>query len=73
QVPLAYLTAATHGLEEDSVRLRKLLEAQGLPIPEVRLDAALLQPPTPIVKGDNWPLLEVSQGPLHGMAGDMGG
>lgn len=36
QISLAYLTAATHGLEEDAARLRELLEAQGMPIPEVR-------------------------------------
>lgn len=35
QISLAYLTAATHGLEEDAGRLRELLEAQGIPIPEV--------------------------------------
>ena len=35
QISLAYLTAATHGLEEDAGRLRELLEAQGMPIPEV--------------------------------------
>eukprot|EP00752_Nemacystus_decipiens_P007324 g6553.t1 len=65
QISLAYLTAATHGLEEDAGRLRELLEAQGMPIPETRPDAALLQPPTPIVRTDNWPLLAVSRGPMQ--------
>ncbi|CAM9484536.1 unnamed protein product, partial [Ectocarpus sp. 13 AM-2016] len=66
QISLAYLTAATHGLEEDAARLRELLEAQGMPIPQTRPDAALLQPPTPIVRTDNWPLLAVSRGPMQG-------
>lgn len=35
QISLAYLAAATHGLEKDAARLRELLEAQGMPIPEV--------------------------------------
>ena len=31
---------------------------------QTRPDAALLQPPTPIVRTDNWPLLAVSRGPM---------
>lgn len=45
QISLAYLTAATHGLEEDAARLRELLEAQGMPIPEVRGAPRSLSPP----------------------------
>ncbi len=32
---------------------------------QTRPDAALLQPPTPIVRTDNWPLLAVSRGPMQ--------
>lgn len=38
QISLAYLTATTHGLQEDASRLRELLEAQGMPVPEVKAE-----------------------------------
>lgn len=66
QLPLAYLTAATHGLEEDAARLRALLEAKELPVPETLQDATLFLPPTPIMRGDNWPLLVVAKSPMDG-------
>jgi coatomer protein complex subunit alpha (xenin) len=62
QVPLAYVTAATHGLEEEAGRLKEALEAAGLPVPAVKADATLMLPPVPIMKGENWPLLAVSTG-----------
>ncbi|CAN0426906.1 unnamed protein product, partial [Hapterophycus canaliculatus] len=40
QISLAYLTAATHGLGEDAARLKELLEAQGMPIPQVGLPSS---------------------------------
>ncbi len=55
---LAYITAATHGLEEEANRLRKTLEYAKLPIPDLPSNAVLLIPPTPIIRADNWPLLE---------------
>ena len=59
------MTAATHGLEEDSVRL-----AESLPngTPPVDSDAQLLLPPAPILKEDNWPLLTVSKGFFENLA-----
>ncbi len=58
---LAYLTAETHGLEEEAAAL-----AEGFPedaaLPKVVPDATLLQPPVPIAQQEsNWPLLHVSK------------
>jgi coatomer subunit alpha len=65
QVSLAYLTAATHGLVEHAERLHALLTANSIPIPRVNTHTAtLLQPPTPIMRGENWPLLAVSKSTL---------
>mmetsp|Transcript_38434 Transcript_38434/g.85815 ORF Transcript_38434/g.85815 Transcript_38434/m.85815 type:complete len:1259 (-) Transcript_38434:290-4066(-) len=51
QVYLAYLTAVTHGLTEDAERLKPLVEATGLEMPdESPASARLLQPPTPIIR-----------------------
>eukprot|EP00602_Paraphysomonas_sp_CaronLab_P003921 CAMPEP_0185017118 /NCGR_PEP_ID=MMETSP1103-20130426/76_1 /TAXON_ID=36769 /ORGANISM="Paraphysomonas bandaiensis, Strain Caron Lab Isolate" /LENGTH=1209 /DNA_ID=CAMNT_0027546379 /DNA_START=137 /DNA_END=3767 /DNA_ORIENTATION=- len=71
QLSLAYLCAATHGLDEDAARLRSLLEAGEMPVPPVPEGAALLQPPTPILRGENWPLLAVAKSALGDM--DQGG
>ncbi len=59
QLPLAYLAAKTHGLWETADRLAELLEASQTPLPTVNPDATLLQPPTPILRCENWPLLAV--------------
>ena len=61
QLALAYLTAATHGLNEESERLAALLQSTGVQLPPVTSNAALLQPPTPIFRGENWPLLAVGK------------
>jgi coatomer protein complex subunit alpha (xenin) len=61
QLTLAYIAAVTHSLPEHKERLAELLEGAGLAIPEVAAGAPLLQPPTPIIRGDNWPLLAVSK------------
>ena len=68
QLSLAYLTAATHGLEEDAARLRQAIEDAEIPVPDLSSyaeKATLLLPPTPITREDNWPLLEVSRGVIH--------
>ncbi len=62
---LAYITAATHGLEEETNRLRKTLEYAELPIPDVPSNAVLLMPPTPIFRADNWPLLATRKSVLE--------
>jgi coatomer protein complex subunit alpha (xenin) len=44
-------------------------QANKTPIPEVFPHAALLQPPTPIFKGENWPLLAVGKSLLSDLGG----
>jgi len=62
QLALAYITAKTHGLEDDAERIAQLLSASNLPIPAVDTSkASLLQPPTPIIRSENWPLLAMAQ------------
>jgi coatomer protein complex subunit alpha (xenin) len=70
QLSLAYLTAATHGLNEDAERILQLLEAQNIPLPPIDSNANLLQPPTPIFRGENWPLLAVGKSALSDLNRD---
>ncbi|KAJ1346487.1 hypothetical protein KIN20_001277 [Parelaphostrongylus tenuis] len=66
QTSLAYLTAATHGYEEEANLLRSELESKGQPIPPVDSNAKLLVPPPPIFRlEENWPLLSTSRGPFE--------
>lgn len=63
QISLAYLTAATHGLQEEATELAQLLEEAGQQLPPIDRDAQLLQPPPPIQQSEeNWPQLTVSKG-----------
>jgi coatomer protein complex subunit alpha (xenin) len=68
QISLAYVTAATHGLEEDAERLKSLIEGQDLPVPKLpsQEEATLLLPPTPITRCENWPLLALSKSAIEG-------
>jgi len=61
QTKLAYLTAASHGLEELT---NELVELLGDDVPDVQsyLNGSLLQVPTPILKEQNWPLLDIRDG-----------
>jgi len=68
QLSLAYLTAASHGLTEDAERLQAFIEAAGSPLPAVIKKAGLLPPPTPIFRGENWPLLQVGKSALSDVA-----
>lgn len=61
QLALAYLTAKTHGLCEHAERIQALLEATNMPIPTPNERPTLLQPPTPICRGENWPLLAMGK------------
>lgn len=65
QLLLAYLAAKTHGLDEAD-RLSDLLIHSGLQVPEVSKSASLLQPPTPILRAENWPLLNISKSSAYG-------
>jgi|AntAceMinimDraft_5_1070358.scaffolds.fasta_scaffold17953_2 coatomer protein complex subunit alpha (xenin) len=72
--PLAYLTAKTHGLEEDAARLEESLTESGVAVPAVDGHGELFTPPTPILRDDNWPLLTVSKGFFEGvLSGEVGG
>eukprot|EP00850_Spirogloea_muscicola_P013255 SM000089S23811 [mRNA] locus=s89:157950:162915:- [translate_table: standard] len=71
-VPLAYVTAAVHGLSEAAERLAAELGDNLPPLPE-KEEARLLQPPTPILRENNWPLLLVSKGFFDGAFADGGG
>ncbi|KAK5969632.1 Coatomer alpha subunit, partial [Trichostrongylus colubriformis] len=66
QTSLAYLTAATHGHEEEAQLLRAELESKGQTIPPIDPNAKLLVPPPPICKlEENWPLLATARGPFE--------
>ena len=59
---LAYLTAATHCLEEEAESLKSQFE-ENETLPEVDPEATLLRPPVPITQQEsNWPLLTRSKG-----------
>lgn len=70
QGALAFVTAATHGLDEDAARIEEALAPEL--VSELRAglqpDARLLLPPHPILKEDNWPLLTVSKGFFESLA-----
>ena len=62
QLSLAYLTAATHKLEEHAETLG---EGQTEELPKVSEHATLLQPLVPVNKNnENWPMLNQSRGLL---------
>ncbi|XP_064607662.1 coatomer subunit alpha-like [Liolophura sinensis] len=72
QKSLAYLTAATHGLEEEAEQLKEGFE-EGEPIPDLYPNAQLLQPPVPIMQQEsNWPLLTVTKGFFEGAMTNKG-
>jgi coatomer protein complex subunit alpha (xenin) len=65
-LPLAYVTAATHGLTEDAERLATELGEGNVPIlPEGRT-SSLLVPPPPVMCAGDWPLLRVMRGIFEG-------
>jgi coatomer protein complex subunit alpha (xenin) len=69
QKSLAYLTARTHGLDEEADRISESAfpEDSGLEPPQVNPNAHLLRPPVPISQQEsNWPLLSVSKGFFEG-------
>ncbi|XP_064643414.1 coatomer subunit alpha-like isoform X3 [Lineus longissimus] len=67
QKALAYLTAATHGLDDEAEELKNQFDSQKENLPEVFPGATLLQPPPPINQQEsNWPLLTVTKGFFEG-------
>jgi coatomer protein complex subunit alpha (xenin) len=66
QDSLAYLTAATHGLTDETTALQESLSHLEK-LPEVHPHATLMLPPEPVIQiEDNWPLLTVSKGFFEG-------
>lgn len=66
QKSLAYLTAATHGLEDEAQSFKESF-ADGERVPDLYPNALLLKPPVPITQQEsNWPLLTVSKGFFEG-------
>ncbi|KAK0050417.1 coatomer subunit alpha [Biomphalaria pfeifferi] len=66
QKSLAYLTAATHGLQEEAEELKSGF-GEGERVPDLYPHASLLQPPVPITQQEsNWPLLAGSKGFFEG-------
>lgn len=67
QKSLAYLTAATHGLDDEAQDMAAQIEAEGKEIPQLNPNAKLFKGPLPIQQADtNWPLLTVSRGFFEG-------
>lgn len=71
QRSLAYLSAKTHGLEDEADRIA---ESFGdVEPPEVNPNAKLFRPPVPIAQQEsNWPLLSVSKGFFEGAIATRG-
>ena len=63
---LAYLTAATNGLEEEADTIKESF-GENDRVPDLYPNASLLQPPVPINQQEsNWPLLTMSKGFFEG-------
>lgn len=74
-LPLAYICAVMHGLEDDAERIKIAIETnegsvEGLleKVGSGRSGHCLLQPPTPIVRESNWPTLEVQKTTLEDLS-----
>lgn len=64
---LAYLTAATHGLQEESENIKTEFNLDSDKIPAVNPNARLLRPAVPVLPNEgNWPLLTVSKSVFEG-------
>ena len=62
---LAYLTAATHGLKEESENIKSEFNLEKTP--SVNPNARLLRPAVPVLPNEgNWPLLTVSKSVFEG-------
>ncbi|ESN99870.1 hypothetical protein HELRODRAFT_101473 [Helobdella robusta] len=63
QRSLAYMTAATHGLTEETEQLSLTFDPEKESLPDVDPRAHHLRPPAPIMQQEtNWPLLTVAKG-----------
>lgn len=76
-MPLAFISAKLHGLEEDAERIQVAIETNGGSVEGLmekvdssdKLAGCLLQPPTPIMKYTNWPTKEVNKSTLEDFEG----
>ncbi|XP_022948234.1 coatomer subunit alpha-1-like [Cucurbita moschata] len=71
-LPLAYITASTHGLHDVAERLAAELGNDIPSLPEGKTGSLLL-PPTPVMCGGDWPLLRVMKGIFEGGLDNVGG
>eukprot|EP01083_Nonionella_stella_P183726 664706_1 len=60
---LAYLTAKTHGLDEQAAALEEELGEHVPKLPDLS-NASLMLPPVPVLRDDSWPTLELPKGVL---------
>jgi coatomer protein complex subunit alpha (xenin) len=74
-LPLAYISAVMHGLEDDAERIKIAIETNDGTVEGLMDKVAgglaggcLLQPPTPIVRQNNWPTLEVQKTTLEDLS-----
>ncbi|XP_050227134.1 coatomer subunit alpha-2-like [Mercurialis annua] len=70
-LPLAYVTAKVHGLEDIAERLGAELGDNLPSLPEGKVPSLLI-PPAPILCGVDWPLLRVMRGIFQGGLDDIG-
>ena len=67
---MAYLTAATHGLREESENIKTEFNLDADKIPAVNPNARLLRPAVPVLPNEgNWPLLTVTKSVFEGAVG----
>ncbi|KAL6957095.1 hypothetical protein U1Q18_046014 [Sarracenia purpurea var. burkii] len=71
-LPLAYITASVHGLQDIAERLATELGDNVPTLPEGKVPPSLLMPPAPIVCGGDWPLLRVMRGIFEGGLDNIG-
>ena len=76
-LPLAYMCAVQHGLDEDAERIKITIETnegsvegllEKLAAAGPRGSGRLLQPPTPIIRSNNWPLLDIPKTTLEDLS-----
>ena len=70
-LPLAYVTAAVHGLHETAERLAAELGGNVPSLPSCK-SPSLLMPPSPLICGGDWPLLRVMRGIFEGGLDNVG-
>ena len=76
-MPLAYISAKLHGLEDAADRIQIAIQTNGGSVEGLfenvdtsnRNAGCLLQPPTPIIKETNWPTKEVVKTTLEDYEG----